>query len=145
MPIDEHLMRDEEILATAKDPNAMFYVTSKRVIRHGKGLFKETFDTIPFPHITAVALESENYWWLVIVGVISIIIGVFVGETIGIGLALIGVLLILAGIFAKSSWYQIRGAGMSNEELKRWRLGNVQSPDVKTFARMIEDQITKRR
>lgn len=145
MPIDEHLMRDEEILATAKDPNAMFYVTSKRVIRHEKGLLKEKVDTIPFPHITAAALESESYWWLAIVGVISIIIGVFVGGTIGIGLALIGILLVVAGIFVKSSWYQIRGAGMSNEELRRWRLGNVQSPDVKTFARMIEDQITKRR
>jgi hypothetical protein len=145
MPIDEYLMRDEEILATVQGPNVTFYATSKRVIRHEKGLFKESVDTIPFSHITHVTLESKSYWWLAVIGVMSIIIGGFVGGGIGLGLVLIGILLVVAGIFAKSSWYQIRSTGMSNNELRRWRLGSARSPDVKTFARMIEDQITKGR
>ena len=143
MPVDDFLLRDERILASAKaHSNASLYATNKRVIRYEKGLFNEKMDSLSYSHIVAASYESKSYIWLVVVGAIFTIIGAFIGS-IGLMLVVFGIIAILAGILSRPAWYQLKAAGLTSSELKRWRTANAKE-DAKTFARFIQDQISIR-
>lgn len=140
--IDDHLLRDEDILATAEDEGATFYATTGRVIRQEEGLFSESVGSIPYPKIASVSFESKNYRWLIGLGIVVIVIGAFIGSTMGLLLAVFGILSIMAGLFYERNFYQLRGAGISDED--KWRLKKADNSDVKGIARMIEDKITEK-
>ena len=143
MTIDNFLMRDEKILATAKGLNSTLYATNKRVIRYEKGLFREKVDSLSYSHIVAASYESKSYIWLAIVGIIIAIIGVGIGTIIGGLLLFIGIIITLIGFLYKTAWYQIKASGFTNSELKLWRTATARE-DAKTFARFIQDQISIR-
>lgn len=143
MPVDDFLLRDERILASAKAySNANLYATNKRVIRYEKGFFKEKMDSLSYSHIVEASFESESHVWLVVVGGLLIIIALFMG-LIGIVLAVFGIIAILAGILYRSAWYQLKASGLASSELKRWRTAAAKE-GAKAFARFIQDQISIR-
>jgi hypothetical protein len=144
MPVDNHLLRDERILASAKATGkATLYATNKRVLRYEKGYFNEKVDSLSYSHIVSASLESQSFIWLAIAGALFIIIGVYIGSQLGILVAVLGIISILIGVFYRPSWYQLKCAGLSNKEIARWRTGNAKE-DAKTFARFIQDQISIR-
>ncbi|MEM4144115.1 MAG: zinc ribbon domain-containing protein [Candidatus Bathyarchaeia archaeon] len=149
MTIDDHLLSSERILASAKAPDAYRYATNERVIRYKKGLFGEKIDFLNYSNITGASYESYSYRWLIAVGIGLIIFGAFLSNIQNIGVAgtpliLVGVLIILVGLFSKPrAWYQIKALGLKENELKAWRIDGVEN-DSKTFARFIQDQIAAR-
>lgn len=152
MPIDDLLLKDERILASAKaSEGGTLYATNKRVIRYQKGFFGEKMDSLYYAHIVGASYESQSYVWLVAVGIASIILGFKIPEFINVpllsfGLMLLGVSVALFGIysyFSPSAWYQLKSVGLSETELTRWRTANVEA-DAKTFAHFIQDQISMR-
>ena len=59
-------------------------------------------------------------------------------------LILLGVVVILAGLFIKPrAWYQIKALGLKETELQFWRTMGAEN-DSKAFARFIQDQISVR-
>jgi hypothetical protein len=144
MSLDNYLLRDERILASAKSSsNATLYATNKRVIRYEKGYFNEKVDSLSYSHIVAASLESESYFWVAILGILFVIIGVYFGSQLGILLAVLGIVSILIGVFYRPAWYQLKAPGLTSSELKRWRTATAKE-DAKTFARFIQDQISAR-
>lgn len=143
MPIDDFLLRDERILASARaTSNATLYATNKRIIMYEKAFFKEKMDSLSYPHIVGASLESESYVWLAILGVILAIVGAFI-RSIGILFIVFGIIAILVGVFYRRAWYQLKVAGLTGKELSHWRTANA-GEDAKTFARFIQDQISMR-
>jgi len=149
MTIDDHLLTGERILASAKAPDAYLYATNERVIRYKKGFFGEKIDCLNYSHITGASFESYSYKWLIFLGIALIILGAvlsnmqFIGA-IGMPLILLGVVVILAGLFIKPrAWYQIKALGLKENELQFWRTIGAES-DSKAFARFIQDQISVR-
>jgi ribosomal protein L40E len=151
MPLDDFLLRDETILASARTTsNVTLYATNKRVIRHEKGFFKEKMDSLSYPHIVGASLESKSYVWLAILGIILAVVGaltVSLRDTLfapsGILFIFGGILLVVIGIIYRPAWYQLKVAGLTGEELSHWRTANAKE-DAKTFARFIQDQISIR-
>jgi len=154
MPIDDLLLKDERILASAKaSEGGTLYATNKRVIRYQKGFFGEKMDSLYYTHIVGASYESQSYAWAVVIGIAFIIFGFWISTysfpgipLIGIGLIIAGVLCVIGGIysyFSPTAWYQLKAVGLSETELKRWRTANVEA-DAKTLARFIQDQIDRR-
>jgi len=158
MPINDLLLKDERILASAKaSEGGTLYATNKRVIRYQKGFFGEKMDSLYYAHIVGASYESQSYIWLVVVGIVLMIfgfwtfdllafIGVFGSRVVGASLVLGGVALVLFGIysyFSPSAWYQLKSVGLSETELTRWRTANVEA-DAKALARFIQEQIDRR-
>lgn len=141
MPIDEYLLREENILASAKGvSSSRLYATNKRVIRHEKHLFGEKVDSLYYNHIASCALENRSCWWLAIFGGILLLLGL----STSIGFILVtGVILLLFGIFHRESWYQITPMELSDKKDGVWRTHSTDE-DSRTFARFIQDQISAR-
>ena len=55
----------------------------------------------------------------------------------------VGAVLAVIGILYRPAWYQIRAVGLSDKDLKLWRIANVKAQDVRDFTHFIENQITK--
>ena len=149
MTIDDHLLSGERILASAKALDAYLYATNERVLRYKKGFLGEKIDCLNYSHITGASYESYSYKWLIVLGIALIILGAilsnmqFIG-VIGVPLILVGVLIILVGLFSKPrAWYQIKALGLKENELQFWRTEGAES-DSKAFARFIQDQISVR-
>lgn len=138
--IDEHLLRDENILASAKGvSSSRLYATNKRVIRHEKQLFGEKVDSLFYNHIASCALDNRSYGWLAILGALLLLWGL--SESIGF-ILVTGVLLLLFGIFHRESWYRITPMDLADKN-GMWRTHSTDE-DAKTFARFIQDQISAR-
>ncbi len=141
--IDEHLLRDENILASAKGlSSSKLYATNKRVIRYEKGLFGEKVDSLFYNHIATCALDSRSYWWMAILeGAILLLWGLSASN----GFILTsGLILLLYGIFHRESWYQIKPTELADKTAGNiWRTQSTDE-EAKTFARFIQDQISAR-
>ena len=81
MTLDDFLLRDEQILASAKakedewSRGGTLYATNKRVIRYNKGILGEKMDSIYYSHVLGASYENQSFLWLVAVGVFCFIIG----------------------------------------------------------------------
>lgn len=150
MPIDEHLLRDERILASARaSSGGILYATNKRVIRYERGFFRENVDSLHYSHIVGASLESQSYIWLVVIGILLFIGGVSLLSyvptlgSISAILLLFGIVLAAVGFLYRPAWYQIKAAGLDSTSGLRWRTTTTDT-EAKTFARFIEDQISMR-
>jgi hypothetical protein len=149
MPIDDHLLRDERILATASgDEGAILYATNKRVVRYKKGRFRENVDSLYYSHIVSASYWSQSYTWLAIIGALLFVGGVFVASYQNIGFfgilfAIFGIALIVIGIIKRPKKYVLKVPSLSKDDQKLWRTKNA-GEDAKTFARFIQDMIAVR-
>lgn len=150
MTIEDHLLSDEKILASAKASfDAHLYATNERVLRYKKGFLSEKIDCLNYSHITGASYESYSYRWLIVVGIALIILGAILSnmeiiEVLSIPLILSGVVIVLVGILSKPrAWYQIKAVGLKENELQLWRMEGAEV-DSRAFARFIQDQISVR-
>jgi len=84
------------------------YATDKRLLRT-EGRTVRDFD---YAHISSIAYTSKRYWWLIVVGIVLMIIGAFVGSEARIALIIVGLILIIAGATAKSEWVEANVVGL---------------------------------
>lgn len=153
MTLDDHLLRDEQILASVKAVSGGFlYATNQRVIIYKSGLFGEKVDSLSYSHIVSASYEKKSYLWAVVLGFVIIIIGAwsnsltFLGDlrgTLSSVVILGGIFLILLGLLYKEQFYQIKAVGLSETERQSWRTAKADT-GAKTFARFIQDQIVRR-
>jgi len=149
--IDEkYLQPDEKILAKTKaSDGAELYATNRRVIRYKSNIFVKKVESLTYTHIVSMYLESHSYTWLIAVGILLIFFGYWLGKetesfTIGLICCIIGVIIILVGIFYKPSWYQIRTVGLPESELKHWRTHSIKNKDAVDFTQFVQVQISSR-
>ena len=163
MPLDDFLLRNEQILATAKGvQETQLYATNLRVIKYQKGWFNERMESLYYSHINAASYNQQSYIWLVITGLVCIIVGAVISSIsdslyyssysilismLSLGLILTGLttisLGIIYGIFRKPTYYKISAVGLSNRERRKWRTSGADA-EAKTFARFVQDQINTR-
>jgi hypothetical protein len=157
MPLQDHLASDETVLASATGRlGSNLYATNKRVVRYSKGMFQEKVNSLYYPHIVGTEYESHSYRGLIVAGIMAILLGAIfdwfclqlalnvVGNAIFVLFCVLGVLLILIGIFAKPiAYYQIKAMGLTERELLLWRTANAE-PEARAFAGFIQGQISVR-
>jgi hypothetical protein len=166
MPLDDHLLRNEQILASAKAASGGFlYATNQRVIKYDKGLLREKVQSLSYSHIVAVSYEKQSLLGALVAGIVSIIVGILLYTIIPAGLRkefplgiifdILCLVLVLVGIYAIAQFvvltllgkvpqfYEIKAVGLSDSERQSWRTAGAET-GAKTFARFIQDQISTR-
>ena len=107
------LVEDEAVEHQFDLKGQELYATSKRLIVV-KGRSIRDFD---YAHISSVAYDSKRYRWLIILGIVIAIIGMSIGEGVAIAAgAIIGFILILIGIMAKSEHVELSIVGVPQPE-----------------------------
>ncbi|MFQ6063933.1 MAG: zinc ribbon domain-containing protein [Candidatus Bathyarchaeia archaeon] len=151
MPIDDFLLKDETILASAKaKQSGTLYATNKRVIRHNRSILAgEKFHSLTYTHIIGSSYERQSFikvtiWGILVsfLGAILYVVASYLGggfETSAL-LFVVGLILIVIGLAYRPAYYRINAVG-SPPEL--WMTAD-DSADAKTFARLIQDQISTR-
>ena len=146
MTIGRYLTTDEKVLATA----GSFYATNKRVISYRKSFMGEELHDLAYSHLTSISYINRSRVALIdlgifiaMLGIIGIVVNIFVEERLvtqisGAGIGL-GVLIILIGIFSKTTCMQFRGAGVRDAEGRKLRTGNVNTKDAKIFISLVRE------
>ena len=104
--IESILTKDETIEKSFDLEGCQVYATDKRLLM----LEGRTVRDFDYTHISSVTYSSKRYWGYIIVGILITVIGMFAGEMLGdinearIAGAVIGLILIIIGIIAKSEW-----------------------------------------
>ncbi len=159
MPLDDHLLKNEQILASAQSVSGGFlHATNQRVIRYDKGTFNEKVESLSYSHIVAASYQRVSLLWVSVLGIFFIIFSVILYSLVhGIlapsGLQILsflcllesflGLVLLFYGLFAKQQFYQIKAVGLSDTERQSWRTKGADS-QARTFAMFIQDQIGNR-
>jgi len=75
-----------------------------------------TIRDFDYAHMSSIAYSSKRYRWLIVLGIVLMIAGVWVGGFFigAVALAIIGLILIFAGVKAKSEWVEVNVVGVSN-------------------------------
>lgn len=115
--IQSILTTDETIEKTFDLKGHRVYATSKRLL----DLAGRRVQDYDYAHISSIAYSSKRYWWLIALGIIVIIAGIYFGNNIeeiivwaSVGM---GCLFIILGIFIKSEWVEVNVVGV-NERVK---------------------------
>jgi hypothetical protein len=60
-------------------------------------------------------------------------------------LAVVGVILIIAGILYRNSWFQFKGLGLlsQKEEKEIWKLQETEKREVRDFIRVVREELIK--
>jgi hypothetical protein len=89
------------------------YATNKRLL----DLVRRRVQDYDYAHISSIAYTSKRYWWLIALGIVVIIAGVYFGnifeEIIVWASAGMGCLLIILGMFVKSEWVEVNVVGVN--------------------------------
>jgi len=88
MDIEEYLIEEEEVKngmdmkETGEVDETLWdwYVTSERVIKHGRGCYfgREEFHDLSLNKATGVSFESSRQNWLLALGIVSAILGLII-------------------------------------------------------------------
>lgn len=146
MTVERYLTTDEKILASAGN----FYATNKRIIKYWKNLMGEELHDLSYSHLTSISYISRSRMALVdlgifiaVLGVVGLVVNIFLEErlvtplsAVGVG---VGVLIMLIGIFAKVTYVQFRGAGLSDTAGRRLRIRDVHSQEVKRLITVVRE------
>lgn len=112
--IQDALTRDEVVEESFDFRGCRVYATSRRLLKQ-KGRTIRDFD---YGHISSVAYSSKRCWWLIALGVVFVIIGVYIGVYMGRPAAMgtlvaIGAVTIVGGAIIKSEWIEVSVVGVS--------------------------------
>lgn len=150
MELEDYLTKGEKVILQyrASRGGVQYCATNKRVIRHQKSMFTETFHDLQYEHITSVSLEVRSYWWLFIIGFLVVVLGLYLGKsesdtTLGFLLSLSGIATGLGG-FYKESWFQFRAPGLTDQDRKLWRITQTKSEQAKDFVRTVQSLLRQR-
>lgn len=109
----ESILTDDETVERSFDlKGCHVYATDKRLVE----LAGRTIRDYDYTHISSIAYSSKRYWWLIVLGIITVIAGIYFGRYIdemvvwaSVG---IGFLLIILGVFMKSEWVEVNVVGV---------------------------------
>jgi hypothetical protein len=107
--IRSFLTQDEVIEASFHLTGCQLYATDQRLVMTS-GRTTRDFD---YKHISSIAYETKRYRYLIVIGAVFIIVGLGAGDTWAAVLGLLGLLLIIAGAFAKSERIELNVVGIS--------------------------------
>ena len=115
--IQSILTTDETIEKTFDLKGRRVYATSKRLL----DLAGRRVQDYDYAHISSIAYSSKRYWWLIVLGIIAIIAGIYfyynIQDIIVLSSVGMGCLFIILGIFIKSEWVEVNVVGV-NERVK---------------------------
>jgi len=88
------------------------YATNKRLIERRKRRIRD-FD---YSHVSSISYESKRYWWLVLLGVLVIVVGIlareFTDNMLFWWVIVIGLALAIGAIFVKAESVEISVVGL---------------------------------
>lgn len=162
MSVEEHLLKDENILAECAEKEFRFYATDRRLLKFKKGGFfsREVLHDISYGEITSVSLEIIRglpgavisgigmllIWFVFSELYVPLLTDRYIYRTLLLLVAMLGVVTIIAGILYKTSWFQFKGHGLLSrkEEAEIWRLKEVDRADTRRFIRVVREELLKR-
>jgi hypothetical protein len=148
MPVEKHLIPEENVLARAGD----FYATNKRLLRYRKRFHGEEIDDIAYSHISSITyisgsrvLVTDIGIVLAVLGIIGIVVNIFTDVSLVTPLcsvaAFVGIVFIIYGVFSKVTYVQFRGAGISDAAGARLRMTNVHPEDTQKFISLVREHM----
>jgi len=148
MPVEKHLIPEENILVRAGD----FYATNKRLLRYRKRFHGEEIDDIAYSHISSITyisgsrvLVTDIGIVLAVLGIIGIVVNIFTDVRLVTPLcsvaAFVGIVFIIYGVFSKVTYVQFRGAGISDAAGARLRMTNVNAEDTRKFISLVREHV----
>lgn len=161
MPLTDHLLKNEKVLADAKSPNGTLYATNRRVINYIRSKDFEKVESLTYSHIVTASYEKYTYRGNAYVGVALWIIGLIalallysvMGGEIG-GSMIIGIIAVIfffGGLWmvlngfrnSIEEFYQINAIDLAETEKKVWRTKSADASS-KNFAQAVQEQISNR-
>ena len=147
MPIENHLLTGETILASCVEKEFTFFCTDKRVIKYKSGgtFKKEIMHDLSYREISSLSLVNEKgNRTVAIVGALIVLAGLSIED--GLMLAIIGGALLAYGFLYSKNWFEFKGSGLLQNEVEseKWRLHNVNNPQVEYFVRTVRQTLSDR-
>jgi len=150
MPIEPHLMDDEQLQEYCVTSSWSWVATNKRVIK-----YRESNETVTDLHdlsyseIKGISLETDdrNHFYAAL-GVSALIVSPFL--ILGTALPALGGLLIVGGLLSLIKWYldaetsyfEFRGSGLIEKEPDQWKLKtDADSDDAREFVKSVRSQL----
>ena len=167
MPIEDRLVQGEHVIATYRG----FYATDRRLMRCRKGWAGEKVESLPYDQITSLTLTSAFRKDLIVMGAILLGVSICLKLTMWMMeslmgplkkwmpfdlaaisavldpvlplLALAGIACSSVGIILRGTWYQVKASGLTDQDLKKWRIPCEETMQVEGFVRKVEEHLFK--
>lgn len=160
MPLKEHLLQNEKIIGQCNEGKYTFYASNQRVIKYkqGKRLFdSEVLHDLSYREIRGISLvEQRGHKNAAATGIMLLLIyGVFlyaqykqlefiydVNSIMQVA-GMIGLILLLYGIFYRKNWFEFKGPWMLQNEEERniWRLKQINESETREFVKIVRGQL----
>ncbi|MFC1915134.1 SHOCT domain-containing protein [Chloroflexota bacterium] len=106
------LTDDETIEEVFNLKDCEVYATNKRLIeRH-----KRKISDYAYNHVSSITYESKRYYWLVLIGVLVIVVGIWfrdlTNDMLSWVVIIIGLAFAIGAIFIKTEWVEINVVGL---------------------------------
>jgi hypothetical protein len=155
MPIEAHIMEDEEVLASYRTEYWGWVCTDRRVIKYrsGEDDGTEQLHDVSYDEITGISMvnSGRNSSYAVGAGVFTAVgfIGLLIGGNLSILIFLLG---IAAGILLYITWknsprsyFGLRGVGLVSQEPEKWQINQPEATDKSTeiqeFVKTVRSQL----
>ena len=110
--VENILTDDEEIEETYYLQECEVYATNKRLIERRKRRIRD-FD---YNHVSSISYESKRYWWLLLLGVLVVVVGIWLRESTDNMLfwwiVIIGLAFAIGAVFVRTEWVEISVVGL---------------------------------
>ncbi|MBU2534776.1 MAG: SHOCT domain-containing protein [Chloroflexota bacterium] len=110
----DNILTDGETIEAIYNLNYEVYATNKRLLeRSGR-----TIRDYDYSHISSISYSSKRYYWLLVLGVIIFIAGLWISnemntKEIAYGAFGVSLIFILIGIFHKPEWVELNVIGLN--------------------------------
>lgn len=113
-PHGQNILAEGETIEESFDLGGyQLYATDRRLIE----VKRQTIRDFDYAHISSIGYSSKRYRWLIIIGVLigaaGMAAGDFLGDEARIAGAIVGVILIIIGVVAKSENIEVTVLGLS--------------------------------
>ena len=111
------VLTEDEVIEKSFDlKDCQIYATDKRLLE----VTGQAIRDYDYTHISSVAYTSKRYWWLIVLGIVLMVVGVIASNVVGtdermaivtVGV-IIGLILIVIGAVKKSEWVETNVVGV---------------------------------
>lgn len=143
MPLKDHLLPGEEVVARTDESSWVWLATTDRVIKYQSLGRREELRDLNYDQIIGVNLSSETKSGNELLGIIIMTVSValfFVSEWVSVTVFILGFLILVRSSSSEESEFQLKTHQGTPEE---WRLENAESDENREFIRALRAEINR--
>ena len=147
MPIEAHLMDDEEVKQWCITDQWSWVATNQRIIKYREsGSTLSDLHDLSYDEISAISLTKDEQQEVAGLGILLMVAGYFLFDHHQLGAIVsgaIGALMVLGWMFTEgSSHFEFRGNGLLEKEPNQWKLkADAHPDDAREFVKAVRSQL----